>query len=304
MVCVSVILPTFNRVEMLGRAAKSVLAQTFDDLELIIVDDASSEDIESMVRSIGDPRVTYIRRPLNGGAAAARNTGIAAAKGRFVAFQDSDDLWLPQKLELQLSLMAAQPVHVGVVTGCKILCGGDLHLFSPDKIVVAPNPMTAMKPGEDQVKHLLSDNRISVQNALFRRECVSGSEWFDACARANEDWEFAVRLAQRWTIFEHPDIVVLAFTYTDSVSRSTRRQDIGMVRILRKNRAIRSQYPGEFARLLFYIGRRRWAPGKRRVALKFMLAGARQQPAILCRIISGKLRRLMRFPRSSALATR
>ena len=65
------------------------------DLELIVVDDASNEDIEGLVAGIGDGRVRYIRRPVNGGAGAARNTGIAAARGKFIAFQDSDDLWLP-----------------------------------------------------------------------------------------------------------------------------------------------------------------------------------------------------------------
>src|SRR5437870_5691947 len=98
---VSVILPTFNRSGSLPAAISSVLNQSITNLELIVVDDASTEDIEGLVSDIRDDRLKYIRRAVNGGAAAARNTGLAAATGDYIAFQDSDDLWLPGKLETQ-----------------------------------------------------------------------------------------------------------------------------------------------------------------------------------------------------------
>ena len=101
-VTVSIILPAYNRANHLPDAINSILMQSFRDFELIIVDDASTQDIESIVRSIGDPRIRYIRRAVNGGASAARNTGLAEARGEFIAFHDSDDLWLPGKFERQL----------------------------------------------------------------------------------------------------------------------------------------------------------------------------------------------------------
>ena len=105
-VAVSVILPVYNRSGSLADSMRSVLSQSYRDLELIVVDDASTEDLRPIVDSVNDPRVRYIRRERNGGASAARNTGLAAAQGRFIGFQDSDDLWLPNKLQLQMDLLA------------------------------------------------------------------------------------------------------------------------------------------------------------------------------------------------------
>src|SRR5262245_44206142 len=120
---VSVILPTYNRSHSLPAAIASVLMQSHTDLEVIVVDDASTEDIEALVRSIGDDRVRYVRRNSNGGAAAARNTGLAEARGSYIGFQDSDDLWLPDKLSRQLSAFETLPNEIGVVTGGKIVYG-------------------------------------------------------------------------------------------------------------------------------------------------------------------------------------
>src|SRR5262245_49867936 len=96
---VTVVIPTRNRACVLRRAVDSVLRQTVTDFELIVVDDASTDGTEALVGSIRDSRVRYIKCRNGVGASAARNIGIRAARGRFVAFQDSDDEWLPAKLE-------------------------------------------------------------------------------------------------------------------------------------------------------------------------------------------------------------
>ena len=88
---VSVIIPTYNRAHLIKRSAMSVLNQTYSNLELIIVDDGSTDNTEEVVKSIDDNRVIYIKQP-NQGACAARNNGIDHAKGEFIAFQDSDDV--------------------------------------------------------------------------------------------------------------------------------------------------------------------------------------------------------------------
>ena len=100
---VSVIIPTYNRAHVLPRAIESVLKQTYTELELIVVDDASTDDTAAVMTAITDPRVRYVRKE-HGGAAAARNRGIAEAKGEFIAFQDSDDVWHSDKLEKQLPI--------------------------------------------------------------------------------------------------------------------------------------------------------------------------------------------------------
>ena len=111
---ISVILPTYNRRALTLRAIESVLKQTHADLECIVVDDASADDTAQHVRRIADPRVRYVRLEKNGGACAARNAGMALAKGAYIAFQDSDDVWRPDKLEKQLRLIESTGADVVV----------------------------------------------------------------------------------------------------------------------------------------------------------------------------------------------
>ncbi|RLF83553.1 glycosyl transferase, partial [Thermococci archaeon] len=99
---VSVIIPTYNRANLLKRAIASVLNQTFTDFELIVVDDASPDNTPEVVRSINDGRIRYVRLKKNSGGPVARNTGIRKARGRFIALLDDDDEWLPNRLELQI----------------------------------------------------------------------------------------------------------------------------------------------------------------------------------------------------------
>ena len=112
---VSIIVPTCNRASMLVRAVESVLAQTFTDFELIIVDDGSSDDTPQVVASLGDPRIKSLRHSLSRGPAAARNTGIASARGQYLAFLDDDDEFLPTKVEQQVRSLDAASEEVGLV---------------------------------------------------------------------------------------------------------------------------------------------------------------------------------------------
>ena len=103
-ILVSVVMGVYNKADYVGSSLRSVLAQTYGHFELIVVDDASTDDTAAVMTAITDPRVRYVRKE-HGGAAAARNRGIAEAKGEFIAFQDSDDVWHSDKLEKQLALL-------------------------------------------------------------------------------------------------------------------------------------------------------------------------------------------------------
>jgi len=200
---VSVILPTYNRAQILPDAMRSVLDQSYDDLELIVVDDASKEDIEAVVKAFDDPRCRYLRMPQNGGAAAARNYGLQHVRGKYIGFHDSDDLWLPGKLDRQVKLLDEQPPEVGVVTGLKILYGRDKGFrYGPGRVDCAPDPATRITLKEDQVKHSLLENRIPLQNALFRRECMLTMEWFYPLAKAHTGWDFVVWRVQHTKLLE------------------------------------------------------------------------------------------------------
>jgi glycosyltransferase involved in cell wall biosynthesis len=101
---VSVIIPTYNRASTLARAIESVLKQTYGNLELIVVDDSSNDETSGVVSGIADERIKYIKFSKNKGVAAARNAGIKESCGDYIAFLDSDDQWLPDKLKLSLEV--------------------------------------------------------------------------------------------------------------------------------------------------------------------------------------------------------
>lgn len=276
---VSVILPTYNRSGSLPAAISSVLTQSYRDIELIVVDDASSEDIEGLVRSIPDPRIRYVKRPKNGGAAAARNTGVAEAKGTYIAFQDSDDLWLPRKLERQMAFFAKLPDDVGVVTGGKLLYGRDARFnFGHGKVAYAPPPESILRLDEDQVAHLLTENRISLQNTLFKKAHIPETVWFDSSAKANEDWDFAIRLVQKTRVYEDREPVVVGFLSPDSISSNYKGQTIGILRILKKNRAILEKHRKQRSIMMIDVAAALCRANKYKRSFNFLMAGLKDYP--------------------------
>jgi glycosyltransferase involved in cell wall biosynthesis len=115
---VSVVIPTYNRAKVLSRAVKSVLNQGYRDFEIIVVDDGSTDNTEQVVGAFDKQQVKYVRHEKNMGPAAARNTGIGHANGKYIAFQDSDDEWFPQKLGRQVEILETASDRVGgVYTG-------------------------------------------------------------------------------------------------------------------------------------------------------------------------------------------
>lgn len=118
---VSVVIPTHNRASMVGRAIRSVLCQTFEELELLVVDDASMDNTWKIVKGFQDLRMCYLCHDVQKGAQAARNTGLRASRGKYIAFLDSDDEWLPDKLSAQMALFTENPHQLPdlgvVVTG-------------------------------------------------------------------------------------------------------------------------------------------------------------------------------------------
>src|SRR5262245_45342203 len=116
---VSVIIPTHNRADFLRGALSSVLNQTYQNFEIIVVNDASTDDTAKVVAAFEDERIRFIRHDTNKGGSAARNTGILASKCDYIAFLDDDDEWLPDKLRKQMEILLASPPEVaGVYTGC------------------------------------------------------------------------------------------------------------------------------------------------------------------------------------------
>ena len=124
---VSIIVPSYNCAKYLPDTINSVLAQTYTNWEMLIVDDCSTDNSEEVIKSFGDPRIRYLKNEKNSGAAISRNYALREAKGRWIAFLDSDDMWMPEKLSHQIAFMEENgydfPVYYDVNSDAETVCG-------------------------------------------------------------------------------------------------------------------------------------------------------------------------------------
>lgn len=197
---VSVILPTHNRAQLVDRAIRSVLAQSYPSFELIVVDDASDDETPQLVRAFDDPRVRYLQLESNRRAAAARNLGVEEARGDLLAFQDDDDIWLPDKLRQQVPALLAEPAEVGlnICSHIKVRSGRALH-------VGGEKHWSSLR--FDAGLEGLDFSLVATPGWLLRRECFERVGGFDERMRCWDDWELAARLAQQFR-FTHLDEVL------------------------------------------------------------------------------------------------
>lgn len=207
---VSVVLPTYNRADVLERAIESVLAQSYSDFELVVVDDGSTDDTAAVVEAFDDARVTLVEHADNEGANAARNTGIDESAGEYVAFQDSDDEWHPEKLRKQMDVFENAPASVGVVyTGFRRLHGDDATYH--------PGPGVDPKEGAVR-KSILGQNFVTTQAAVVRRACFDEVGGFDERLPRFQDWELWIRVSREYEFRLVDEPLVTAYDRPDSIS--------------------------------------------------------------------------------------
>lgn len=187
---VTVIIPTYRRPVFLHNAIKSVLNQTFQDFEVIIVDDASNDRTSEVVKSFTDSRICYIHHETNKGGSVARNTGIRNAHGEYIAFLDDDDEWLPEKLGQQVEVMEKSPPGIGgVFTGCT-----KIDRVS-GKIVGRKTPMQRGRLSQT----LLVKNCISsTSSILLRKECIERVGLFDESLPSFQDYDLWLRISREF----------------------------------------------------------------------------------------------------------
>lgn len=186
---VSVVIPTYNRSTLLVRAVESVLGQSFKDFEIIVVDDASTDDTYSVVRSFRDPRIVYVRNDSNKGVSASRNVGISLSKGEFVAFLDSDDVWLPSKLDKQLLLFSGDSDIGMVYTG---------EVFVNERGEKIREMVPKYRGYIFNV--LLGKNFISPSSVMVRREVFYRVGLFNEELSYREDYELWLRIAKKYKV--------------------------------------------------------------------------------------------------------
>ena len=191
---VSVVIPTYNRIHTLPASVDSVLNQTYENLELIIMDDGSDDGTEEYVNSIADKRVRYRKAEKNMGPSAARNLGAELAKGRYLAFQDSDDEWAQDKLEKQMKVMLENSDVSMVYSEFGFYRGEELIIIIPSHKIPDEE-----KRG-DIFSYLLLYPLISTQTMLIETKAFIEADGFNEKLKSYEDFEFSLRFAKNHRI--------------------------------------------------------------------------------------------------------
>jgi glycosyltransferase involved in cell wall biosynthesis len=195
---VSVVIPVFNRPGAVRRAIQSVLTQTVHDVEILVVDDASTDDTPAAVLAFEDPRIRLVRHDRKCGGSAARNTGIRASSAPYVAFLDSDDQWLPAKLERQLEVFERSSERLALVyTGAEWVFGdGSVSYRIP-------------RPQIDLARALLTENVIGETSlGIVRRSALDAIGGFDESLPSCQDMDLWLRICERFQADVVPEALV------------------------------------------------------------------------------------------------
>lgn len=205
---ISVVIPTWNRANTIVRAVRSVLLQDYKDIEIIIIDDASTDNTFEVVSTILDSRIKYFRLEKNVGPAQARNMGIKYSSGKYIAFQDSDDYWEKSKLSIQMKSFQGGSSELGLVyTAFDLYIDGLYSGYYPKETKKSGNTIILEKPID-----LYEHNKIGTPTMLVKRECIDKIGGFNEELLALEDWEFAIRICQQYSIAFIDKILVKAYT--------------------------------------------------------------------------------------------
>lgn len=225
---ISVVLPTYNRAFCISQSIESVLNQTFKDFELIIVDDNSNDNTEDIVDNFNDQRIRYFKLPINKGACYARNFGIYKANFEFVAFQDSDDIWLPEKLQIQYDALSKHISSYAMVFCSFIKKSGD------KKIIV---PTRNLKETTGNFFHsLIKGNFISTQTILCKKSILTDLEGFDESFPALQDWDLCLRISFEHKIYHVRSPLVVVELTPNSITKNRKKVLTAMEMLLKKHK--------------------------------------------------------------------
>jgi glycosyltransferase involved in cell wall biosynthesis len=207
---VSVIVPTYNREKTILRAINSILKQTYKDIEIIIIDDYSNDNTQEVVKSLNNDKIKYIKQDKNRGACAARNIGIKLAKGEYIAFLDSDDEWLPEKIEKQIKFLKTNNADI---VFCSYVC------YVDNKKLIIPN-----KKIDTNVLYekLLYGNFITTGSILGKAKCFNDVN-FDLNLPRFQDWDLVINMTQKYNIQHLPEILTINYVQKDSISKDDRK---------------------------------------------------------------------------------
>ncbi|MDR7342974.1 glycosyltransferase involved in cell wall biosynthesis [Pantoea alhagi] len=206
---ISVVIPTYNRADIILKTLNSVLNQTWRNIEVFVVDDASTDNTAEVMASVKDERVHFIQLPQNSGGTRPRNEGIERSSGEFIALLDSDDEWVPEKLEKQLAYLRQQP-------GKNRVCMTAKYNKRPEGLHLRRNK--DLKKYASIMEFLLLGNDFQTSTLLLDAEIAKLAQ-FDPMLRKHQDWDFALRLQERGASFLYLDLPLTIYDDSDSTAR-------------------------------------------------------------------------------------
>lgn len=254
---VSIVTPTYKRPQFLTRAIGSIIAQTFNNWELLVVDDNGTgseyrqETQSFMQRYKADPRIIYIEHESNLGGSAARNTGIRQARGKFVAFLDDDDEWLPEKLDKQLSCLVRSSPEVALVyTGYENVCS------DPELIAYIGKFHFPTLKG-NLLKELLEENRVgTTSSVLCKRDALLAVGLFDESLAASQDYDLFLRLAERFEFEVISEPLVRLHRHKEGNIGGDRKAKVEAYKsFYKKHQALMEKHPASHLYHLKWMGR-------------------------------------------------
>lgn len=219
---VSVVIPTYRGAEWIEQCVKSVLQQDYQDLEVIVVDDASPDDAAAIVSDMDDERIRLCRHEENKGVPGARNTGIKAATGEYIGFLDQDDWWHEHKLQTQVKMFARGPDNLGVVYGDTDMVG-----LGEEKRWTGPLP----EEPRERVRALFLRNHVITITSLIAAECFETHGLLDEDLYGVDDYEFWLRIAEDYRFEYLPDVVATKRVHSSNTSDRFERMNQDKVMI-------------------------------------------------------------------------
>lgn len=247
---ISVIIPTYNRETTIKRAVDSVLGQTYKNFEVIIVDDNSTDNTAKVIENMQDKRIVYLRQNSNRGACVARNIGISKARGKYIAFLDSDDQWVSSKLEKEVEFLENNNLDI-------VFCSHEVVNSGLTKIV----PKSEIKEGKIG-QWIFYDNFITTGAILGKRDCFI-DEKFDNELTRFQDWDLVIRLIKKYRVGHLNEVLTVNYIQSDSLTKNDFAGVTSLRKIYRKynndinkNRDINAKFNDRIARLAIQCNER------------------------------------------------
>lgn len=222
---ISVVIPTYNREKSILASVNSVLNQSYKNLEVIVVDDGSKDKTEELIKTIDDPRLKYIKLDGNHGACYARNVGIKESTGKYIAFQDSDDTFREEKLEIQLKHLKECKSDLDFNKFMKHINNNQENVFPDFKIVSSKGWI---------VNKLCERNIVSTQTILAKRE-IFNEILFDESLPRLQDYDLVLRIAQKYSISYTDEILSDIYLNDDNISNDASKLKKAIMIMIKKD---------------------------------------------------------------------